>query len=80
MRSRIMNYDCPLAQYNLYTLIPFYRFYEIILKLRETREKENRDASRMKKNDPTLTTWDTLVVGLQQLRNPRRKSALTVRD
>ena len=34
----------------------------------------------MKKNDPTLPAWDTLIIRLQRLRNSRCKNAPTVRD
>ena len=70
MPSRIINYDSPSTQYNPFTLIPSYRLYDIVIELSEYQRKEGRTkrqilvqlnaASRMKKNDPTLTTWNTL--------------------
>ena len=76
--SRIMNYDSPPAQCNLYNLIPSHSLYETVVELSEYQRKEGRtkhqisvqliSASRMKKNDPMLSTWNTLKTRLFQFK------------
>ena len=68
-QSRIINYDSPLAQYNLCVLIPSHRIYETVAELPGYHRKEGGTkrqisvqltASKMEKNAPTLPTWYTL--------------------
>ena len=66
--SRILKYDSPLTQCNLYTVFEHSPIDFTRQKLRETTVKEGvskrqmsaqLSASKVKKNDPTLPTWNT---------------------
>ena len=81
---RIMNYDSPPTQYNLYILIPSHRSYETVIELSGYQRKEGGtkcqilvqlNASRMKKNDPTLPTRNTLKTRLFQFKEPTASRA-----
>ena len=62
---RTINYESPPTQHNLYAIILSHRLYKTIIELSGYQREESRskrqisvqfNASRMKKNDPTLPT------------------------